>query len=88
VFEVLNKLDFIVDYYLKVSTDEMMLDTLTVFVCTKKDKEVVKKQLVELFKAALRVTPDIVFQTMEELGKVKYKSENRKPILFLDNRTK
>lgn len=88
VFEVLNKLDFIVDYYLKVSTDEMMLDTLTVFVCTKKDKEVVKKQLVDLFKAALRVTPDIVFQTMEELGKVKYKSENRKPILFLDNRTK
>ncbi|MDB5272839.1 MAG: phenylacetate--CoA ligase family protein [Chitinophagaceae bacterium] len=88
VFEVLNKLDFIVDYYLKVSTDEMMLDTLTVFVCTKKDKEVAKKQLVELFKASLRVTPDIVFQTMEELGKVKYKSENRKPILFLDNRTK
>ncbi len=88
VFEVLNKLDFIVDYYIKVSTDEMMLDTLTVFVCTKNDKEVVKKQLVEVFKASLRVTPDIVFQTMEELGKVKYKSENRKPILFLDNRTK
>ncbi|HSZ73071.1 MAG TPA: AMP-binding protein [Cytophagaceae bacterium] len=88
VFEVLNKLDFIVDYYLKVSTDEMMLDTLTVFVCTKKDKEVAKKQLVELFKASLRVTPDIVFQTMEELSKVKYKSENRKPVLFLDNRTK
>lgn len=88
VFEVLNKLDFISDYYLQVGSDEMLLDTLTVFVSTRKDKEVVKKQLVDFFKASLRVTPDIVFQTMEELGKVKYKAENRKPLLFLDKRTK
>ncbi len=88
VFEVLNKAVFIADYYLKVDQDELGMDALSVHVNSKIEQEQAKKQLVDLFKSSLRVTPNIVFESMEELSKVKYKVENRKPLLFLDNRTK
>jgi len=88
VFEVLNNALFIADYYLKVDKDELEMDNLTVYVCTHIDLELAKKQLVELFKSSIRVTPQIIFQSEEEIAKVKYKSENRKPLIFLDNRTK
>ena len=88
IFEVLNKAVFIADYYLKVDKDELEMDNLTVFVCTHIDLELAKKQLVELFRSSIRVTPQIIFQSEEQIAKVKYKSENRKPLIFLDNRTK
>lgn len=88
VFEVLNKAVFVSDYYLKVDQDELGMDALSVHVSSQMEQEQAKKQLVDLFRSSLRVTPDIVFESMEELSKVKYKVENRKPLLFLDNRTK
>jgi phenylacetate-CoA ligase len=88
VFEVLNKAVFVSDYYLEVGSDEFGMDTLAVYLSTEMSNEQAKKQLVDLFKSALRVTPEIIFQSVEDLARVKYKAENRKPLLFLDNRTK
>ena len=86
VFEVLNNALFVLDYYLIATKNELGLDELTVVVATTISHESAQKMLVELFRSAIRVTPNIVFQELKELSRQKYKSENRKPILFLDQR--
>jgi phenylacetate-CoA ligase len=43
-------------------------------------------QIKDHFKAKLRVTPKIVFATLEELNNIMFNPMSRKPVNFIDRR--
>ena len=86
VFDVLDNTDYVENYYVEVSTNEIGMDHLTTFVGVKSPNEEMVKDLKNKFRAKLRVAPDVVFQPIDEIQKIVMPEIKRKPTKFFDNR--
>lgn len=87
IFDVLDNIDYIENYLVEVSCNDMGTDTVVVKVggCKREKNEAVK-ELKDSFRAKLRVAPDIIFEAAEDIKKIQFPDMSRKPIKFIDKR--
>lgn len=70
-----------------VDNNEFENDHITIKISLHEQPEVdVIKSLKDHFRARIRVAPDIVICTDQELKKICFPEINRKPVKFIDNR--
>ncbi len=86
VFDVLDNADFVENYYVEVTSNEIGMDHITAFIGVKSPKEEMIKDLKDRFRAKLRVAPDIQFKPIDEIQKIVLPEIKRKPTKFIDNR--
>lgn len=88
VFDVLNNIDFIENYLVYVSTNELGTDDLLVKIGVENPSEEIEKEIKDKFRAKLRVAPEIVFDDIDTIRKIQSPEITRKPVKFFDLRTK
>jgi len=72
----------------EVSTNQIGTDEIIIRVGSKKPIEEKEKDIKDHFRAKLRVTPIIIFETAEEINKTLFPEISRKPVKFIDSREK
>ena len=86
IFDILDNADYIENYYVEVSSNEMGVDNICVFIGTKIQNEDIIKDIKDRFRAKLRVAPEIKFEGIENIQKITLPADKRKPIKFFDKR--
>jgi phenylacetate-CoA ligase len=87
IFDVLDNVDYVENYIVEVSSNDIGTDEVTVIVgSTAHDEEELTKDLKDRFRARLRVAPDIVFDDIEKIKKIQLPESKRKPVKFIDKR--
>jgi phenylacetate-CoA ligase len=86
VFDVLDHLDYVENYLVEVSSNEVGMDEVLVIIGSHIQGEDVVKELKDHFRAKLRVTPEIQFGNMDEIRKIQLPDMKRKPVKFIDKR--
>ena len=84
VFSVLDELQQINDYYLTVFSQDTLSDRLTVTVSLRDSCSI--SCIVDALVARLRVAPEVVVASEEEVRRVVYNPSLRKPVRFFDRR--
>ncbi|MGN6646261.1 MAG: phenylacetate--CoA ligase family protein [Cytophaga sp.] len=84
--EILNEISCIKSYYTEVYHNELGLDMIRVHVACKEENEENDKIIKDHFKAKIRVTPEVVYEKLEYVDKIRNSLNFRKPVDFMDNR--
>ncbi len=85
LFEVLQHTPGVLEYVVETFTNETGVDEVRVLVAST-DWETTRTLLAGNFKAALRVLPEMVLSSAEELEKLQFTGGSRKIRRFIDNR--
>lgn len=86
IFDVLDNVDYVENYLVELSSNEIGMDHLTVYIGVKTPDENMIKMLKDNFRAKLRVAPDVKFRPIEEIHAIQFPEMNRKPTKFIDIR--
>ena len=86
VFDVLDNADYVENYYVEVTSNEIGMDHLTTYIGVKNPNEELIKDLKDRFRAKLRVAPDVQFKPIDEIQKIVLPEIKRKPTKFIDSR--
>lgn len=86
LYNSLANFGFVKDYYVEVFTNSIGTDEIKINVLSFNQTEEFEKQLKDHFRAKLRVAPLIEFVSEEQIKRVKYPENSRKPIVFFDLR--
>ncbi|MBQ4033580.1 MAG: AMP-binding protein [Paludibacteraceae bacterium] len=87
IADVISSVDYVAGYYITVDTNDTETDNVTVTVGLKYEPPFDPvKDLKDHFRARLRVTPEIVTDSVENVSNVNFPPMTRKPITFFDNR--
>lgn len=86
IFDVLDNADFVENYYVEVTKNEVGTDDICAYIGTKIQNEDIIKDLKDRFRAKLRVTPEIRFENMEKIQQITFPENIRKPKKFFDKR--
>ncbi|MDO3625724.1 phenylacetate--CoA ligase family protein [Mucilaginibacter sp. BT774] len=86
LFDLLNEREEILDYVVEVSSNDIDLDQVTLYVVPADDSEECDHRIRSYLQARLRVSPHIKYITAEEIQKMQFNEANRKPVKFIDRR--
>lgn len=87
VFEILNNLSFVRDYVVEVTTGDLNTDELKLHIHVEESARAqAMESLTMVFQSRLRVVPQVVFATHEELEKLQFGKGERKIRKFIDKR--
>lgn len=86
LFDILDNIEGIENYIVEVSTNELGTDDILISVGSKFTDEAFLSKLKDRFRAKLRVAPAIVFDSVDNIDKLRFPEENRKAITFIDKR--
>ncbi len=86
IYDVLNEIDCIENYIIEVSTSTLGTDEILIKAGCNETKKISEKTIKDHFRAKLRVAPEIIFFSKQEILKQQFPSGNRKPITFIDKR--
>lgn len=86
IFDVLDNVDYVENYLVEVSSNELGTDNVTVIIGCRNSSDDVVKDLKDRFRAKLRVAPDIVFEDIDTLRRITLPEIKRKPVKFIDKR--
>lgn len=89
LYDILNEMEYVENYAVEVSTNQIGTDDILIRVATNgHTPENFEKLIKDHFRAKLRVAPTIMFQSGEEINKIKFPELKRKPVIFIDKRVK
>ncbi|MFA6591860.1 MAG: AMP-binding protein [Bacteroidales bacterium] len=86
LFDILDNIPGVANYVVEVSTNDLGTDNVLVKVGTQKSGDVFEKEIKDLFRAKVRVAPDVEFLSPEEVAKIMFPPMSRKPVKFIDLR--
>jgi len=86
LFDLLNEREEILDYMVEVSSNEIDLDQVLLYVVPAEDSEECDHRIRSYLQARLRVSPHIKYVSAEEIQKMQFNEANRKPVKFIDRR--
>ena len=84
--DILNHFDEIKLHLIEIYSNEFGTDEILIRLVSTDETDVFLAKIKDYFRAKLRVTPSIKFETFEELQSIVFKPESRKPITFIDYR--
>ena len=86
IFDILDDIEGVVNYVVEVYTNEIGTDGITVRVGTESPSDEFKKRIKDVFRAKVRVAPDIEFDSVEAVNKIMFPPMSRKAVKFIDHR--
>lgn len=86
LYDILNTVPYIKNYIVEVFTNEIGTDEIEIHIGCENPPENFDKDLKDHFRAKLRVAPNIVCDTPDNINKRQFPEMSRKPILFIDRR--
>lgn len=87
LFDILDNIPGVVNYVVEVYTNDLGTDDVLVHVGTADPGERFEKEIKDIFRAKVRVAPQVKFGTPEEVSVMLYPPMSRKPVKFIDKRT-
>ena len=86
LFDILNEMENVIDYVAEVSSDEMGMDDVKIYIAPNDFSEECNRKIRADLQARLRVSPHIKYITEEEIKKMQMPEAGRKIIRFIDRR--
>ena len=86
LFDILENIEGIENYVVEVFTNELGTDEIRIRVGSLRTDDAFAGILKDRFRAKLRVAPSILFDTVENIEKIRFPEENRKALNFIDRR--
>jgi phenylacetate-CoA ligase len=87
LFDLLNERDEILDFVIEVSSNEIGLDQVLLYLLPAEDSEECDHSIRAYLQARLRVSPHIKYVNAEVIQKMQFNETGRKAIKFIDKRT-
>jgi len=87
LFDVLDDISYVINYYVEVCTNDIGTDEIIINAGVTNGNQEMKNNLLDRFRARLRVAPQIKFLKPEEVLQVHFTQGNRKAIKFIDKRS-
>ena len=88
LYDILNTIPYIKNYIIEVYTNDIGTDEIVINIGAINPPDNFDKELKDHFRAKLRVAPTIVLNSPENISKLQLPEMSRKPITFIDKRTK
>jgi len=86
LYDILAEIPGIKNYVIEVYTNDIGTDEILIRIGSDKAGEDFEKTIKDHFRAKIRVSPQVVFDTVENIQKIAYPEINRKPQTFIDKR--
>ncbi|WP_090625788.1 phenylacetate--CoA ligase family protein [Parapedobacter indicus] len=86
LFDLLNDFEEVENYVVEISSDEFGEDEITVKVGVERASEDLLLKIKDRFRAKLRVSPRIVFASIQEINRIKFPENSRKSVTLVDYR--
>jgi len=86
LFDLLNDIEEVANYVIEIASDEFGEDEITVKIGTASVSDELLLKIKDRFRAKLRVSPKIVFATIEEINRIRFPENARKSITLFDHR--
>jgi len=86
LFDLLNERDEILDFVIEVSSNDIGLDQVLIYIVPSELSEEVDHRIRAYLQARLRVSPHIKYVTAEAIQKMQFSEASRKAIKFVDRR--
>jgi phenylacetate-CoA ligase len=86
LYDILDNTTEVLIYVVEVSTNAVGTDEICIRIASEQAGEQLEKDLKDHFRARLRVSPTIRFESPEELSKIAFPPASRKPVKFIDHR--
>jgi phenylacetate-CoA ligase len=88
LYDILDNIPEVLIYVVEVSTNSLGTDEIMIRIASEQAGEQLEKDLKDHFRARLRVSPTIKFESPEELSNIAFPPASRKPVKFIDHRMK
>jgi len=88
LFDVLEKVEGIINYVIEVYTNDIGTDELLIRVGARNPSAEFSKQIKDLFRSIVRVAPGVSFESPELISRMQLPEMSRKAIKFIDRRQK
>lgn len=88
LYDILNEIKGVENYIIEVFTNELGTDEIVIKIGSTIKNNNFEKVIKDNFRAKIRVAPTIRFMQPAEITKLQFTEMSRKPITFVDNRTK
>jgi phenylacetate-CoA ligase len=88
LYDILNDISGVENYVVKVFSNDMGTDDINIIIGCRMRDEGFEKTIKDHFRAKLRVAPSIVFMDPAEVERMQFPNNNRKPLIFIDERSK
>lgn len=86
LFDLLNAMPEIRDYVVEVSTNELGLDEVALYIAPTELSEAADRNIKTRLQGSLRVIPEIKYLPAEAIHRMQFPDGNRKPLKFVDKR--
>ncbi|MFT4153979.1 phenylacetate--CoA ligase family protein [Parafilimonas sp.] len=86
LFDLLNEIEEVHDYVVEVSTNEVGLDEVLLYIHTADESAESYHRIRSYIQAKLRVSPFIHYVSEEAIKEIQFHEASRKPIKFIDKR--
>lgn len=86
LFDLLNEREEILDFVIEVSSNEIGLDQVLIYIVPSDMSEEVDHRIRAYLQARLRVSPHVKYVTAEVIQKMQFSEASRKAIKFVDKR--
>jgi len=87
LFDLLNEREEILDFVIEVSSNEIGLDQVLLYLVPAEDSEECDHRIRAYLQARLRVSPQIKYVNAEEMQRKQFQDTNRKAVKFIDLRS-
>ncbi|MHB8207175.1 phenylacetate--CoA ligase family protein [Mucilaginibacter sp.] len=87
LFDLLNEREEILDFVIEVSSNEIGLDQVLIYIVPSEVSEECDHRIRAYLQARLRVSPHIKYVTTEAIQKMQFSEASRKAIKFVDKRS-
>jgi phenylacetate-CoA ligase len=88
LYDILDNVQGIQNYYVEVYTNNIGTDEILIHVGSRFQGETFEKEIKDHFRAKLRVAPQIVFEPTDHIDRILNPALGRKPIKFIDKRSR
>lgn len=86
LFEIIHKIDAIKEYVAEVYSNEIGTDEVLLYLVPADYTEETENRIASYLQARLRVMPHIKYISIEEMHKLQFPEQARKPVKFIDKR--
>ena len=88
LYDILDNMVYISNYIVEVFTSSIGTDEIVIRVGSNEALADKEKDIKDHFRAKLRVAPIIQFESKDTIHKMQYPELSRKPVKFIDNRSR
>ena len=86
LYDILDNIPKIVNYIVEVYTNNLGTDEITIRVGSDDHSEAFVKEIKDMFRAKVRVAPNVTFESPEYIAKLQMPQTSRKVVKFIDLR--